>query len=368
MVLVELTVIYVITHKIKKGGAEVAAINLAKTFAAHGSSVRLVCIKNEDRVRELEGISIISPRWSSVRAFYILSSLKFLIKILRSLKSQNAVAISFQTDLNIATIFLGLFLGGADNVIVSERSDPFMYPHSKFLRVMRSLLYPKSALVITQTNYAKGYFGSKVKTMVCPNICMIGSGQNRFKERKSTKEEILLLAVGRLVETKRFDRAIDVVKIARQKNVAASLTIVGDGPCMGRLKARCRDLEIEEFVFFAGYQTNVSKYYESSHLLLCPSELEGLSNVIIEAQSFGLPSVVDPCCVPNTEIVNHNETGFILEDFSCVKNWENIFAFITNQPNLNEMAKRCCSHAEKYSVDRAGKTWLDAIGGIASWS
>jgi colanic acid/amylovoran biosynthesis glycosyltransferase len=79
----------------------------------------------------------------------------------------------------------------------------------------------------------------------------------------------------------------------------STLTLAGDGPLMGELRARADALGLRDRVFFPGFvsQGTLHDLYRESHLFLHPSEMgangdqEGVPNSMLEAMATGLPVV-----------------------------------------------------------------------------
>lgn len=60
--------------------------------------------------------------------------------------------------------------------------------------------------------------------------------------------------------------------------------------------------------------TNRDLIYREIRMLLLPSKKESFGNVILEAYSYGIP-VIGRSYVPGpTELIEHEHTGFLLND------------------------------------------------------
>lgn len=97
-----------------------------------------------------------------------------------------------------------------------------------------------------------------------------------------------LLYVGRLDTVKGIPTLLRAVA---QLGDGYHLTIVGDGSRRADYEALADDLGLSATVTFAGYQSNVARYYRSSDIFVLPSLSEGLPTVLMEAQACGLPVV-----------------------------------------------------------------------------
>jgi glycosyltransferase involved in cell wall biosynthesis len=123
------------------------------------------------------------------------------------------------------------------------------------------------------------------------------------------------------------------------------------------LKQLCKKNNIEEFICFEGYQSDVTKYYEMFDFIILPSVSEGCSYNIIEAMSIGLPVIVSNVG-GNHELVENEINGFIY-NYSEIRTYENNTLYITNYNNHldkigyiinnNENKKLYKLHNEEYN-------------------
>ena len=100
-----------------------------------------------------------------------------------------------------------------------------------------------------------------------------------------------LVAVGRLVEAKRFDRLLRVLARMKEEGVPCDLWLLGDGKKRPELERLARSLGLREQVQFLGYQLNPYPYMKAAHFLISTSDTEGYPMVLGEALCLGLPVV-----------------------------------------------------------------------------
>ncbi len=99
--------------------------------------------------------------------------------------------------------------------------------------------------------------------------------------------QVRALALGRLHPNKAFDVLLDALALAP----GIDLSIAGDGDLLGALRGQAARLGIEGRVRFLGWQDDVWPLLETADFLVCPSRLEPLGNVVIEAWAAGVPVV-----------------------------------------------------------------------------
>ena len=101
-----------------------------------------------------------------------------------------------------------------------------------------------------------------------------------------------VLAVGRLVRAKGFDRLLHAFPALRARRPAAQLWIVGDGPERESLEHLALELGIASAVHFAGMQQNPYCWMRHADLMAVSSRREGMPNAVLEAIACGCPLVV----------------------------------------------------------------------------
>ncbi|HTV44657.1 MAG TPA: glycosyltransferase [Stellaceae bacterium] len=95
------------------------------------------------------------------------------------------------------------------------------------------------------------------------------------------------LALGRLHPNKGFD----LLLAALAEVPAVRLAIAGDGPLRVPLQRLAGRLGIADRVSFLGWREDVPELLAQADFFVCPSLLEPLGNVVIEAWSAGLPVI-----------------------------------------------------------------------------
>ena len=131
------------------------------------------------------------------------------------------------------------------------------------------------------------------------------------KERKFNQFQFV--SVGRLVFYKNLELIIKAIDIARKIEPKISLVIVGDGPHRKSLEGLTKKLKLSN-VKFVGYvkKDEKERLIRESNAFVFPSLLEGFGLVILEAFEQKVPVIVSNLR-PMSDIVTHNETGYVLD-------------------------------------------------------
>jgi glycosyltransferase involved in cell wall biosynthesis len=121
-----------------------------------------------------------------------------------------------------------------------------------------------------------------------------------------------LVAVGRLVPSKRFDQAICALAHVRGSHPDAHLTIIGDGRERGSLERLAARLGLGDAVRFTGRVSEAEKTHllAASDLLVTCAVREGWGLTVTEAARLGTPAVAYD--VPGLrDSVIHGRTGLL---------------------------------------------------------
>ena len=165
-----------------------------------------------------------------------------------------------------------------------------------------------------------------------------------FRTRPLANGGVHIVSVGRLIEKKGLDFALDAVAASAPHLANFRYTIVGDGPLRGELKARTVELGIAERVTFTGSlpQDRVNEMLQSSDVFLGPSvtassgEEDGITNTLKEAMAVGLPVVATRHAgIP--ELVEDGVSGFLVPERDAGALAERLRFLVTHPERWPEM-------------------------------
>lgn len=124
----------------------------------------------------------------------------------------------------------------------------------------------------------------------------------------------VVLGVGRLVDTKRYDLLIEAFAAAAGRLDGWRLRLCGDGPERASLEGLARDLGVGDRVEFAGVVDDVAAEYRRANMLVHPSAFEGFGLVVAEAILHGVPVVVSAACSGIGDLVIDGVTGRLVNE------------------------------------------------------
>ncbi|OGS09605.1 MAG: hypothetical protein A2204_00870 [Elusimicrobia bacterium RIFOXYA1_FULL_47_7] len=158
---------------------------------------------------------------------------------------------------------------------------------------------------------------------------------------KPLKNQIFLLkAVKRLYE-KYADAEVDVV-------------FVGEGPDREMLERYSAEAGIKEYVAFLGRRDDIPAILSFADALVLTSipDKEGMSNVILEAMSSGVPVISTPS-IGTSELIADGKNGYIVDYNDTDDLCDRIYAMFKDKSARNEMSREARSLIKrKYSLDK----------------
>ena len=139
------------------------------------------------------------------------------------------------------------------------------------------------------------------------------TGPELPRVRRAPQEPLVVVTAAGLVDYKLPMLWVDVAKTVLDRVPVNSLqfTWLGEGPLLGMVQHAARNSGYSRNIRFMGHQEDVAPFYEAADIYFQLSSIETLGLSVIDAQRFGLPSVVtDVGGLP--EVVRHGITGFLV--------------------------------------------------------
>lgn len=171
-------------------------------------------------------------------------------------------------------------------------------------------------------------------------------------KEKSSKDNPVVLFVGRMLEFKGVESLVRIWREIYQKVPQARLLMIGDGPLREDLENEVKEKEYGESVTFTGEVKDVGSYYQEGSILVLPSTTEGLPVILLEAMSFGLP-IITYKIMGIPEVVVHEKTGLLIPPGSEEKFKQAMLSLLQEPEKARAMGGEGLKRFnEKYSLKR----------------
>jgi colanic acid/amylovoran biosynthesis glycosyltransferase len=173
----------------------------------------------------------------------------------------------------------------------------------------------------------------------------VGIECDRFTPGNESRQDGLVLFVGRLAEKKGAKYLIDAMSIVQKRHPGAELVIIGDGPERESLEVQASELGISCRFLGLLSTAEILEWLRVARVFCGPSTTghdgnsEGLGMVFAEAQAVGLPVVsFEHGGVP--EVVRHGETGLLAKERDRQELAEHILTFLSDDGLWHKCSER----------------------------
>ena len=342
------------------GGAERAMLNLFSRLDSNKYEISLFVITGQGELRrELpENVRLINKKYKEVsvltkkgrrlltlsvlkagigkalflrRAPYIIKNFLIMRKkgkimpdtLLWRLLSDGAPKIQEEYDLAVAYLEGGATYYVADYVKAKKKAAfvHIDYEKAGYTRELDLDCYEKFDRIFTVSDEVKEHFLSvypeyECKTSVFNNIL----NQERIKKMAEQGEGfndgfkgLRLLTVGRLTRQKRYDVAIEAMRLLKEKSVAPiRWYVLGEGDLRQELEQQIKSAGLENDFILMGVKENPYPYYKGCDFYVHATEFEGKSIALQEAQILGKPILATDCS-GNREQIENGTDGILCE-------------------------------------------------------
>ncbi len=175
-----------------------------------------------------------------------------------------------------------------------------------------------------------------------------------FRNHYASKNEKIVLFVGRHVFEKGLHILIDAAGEIANRMGNVKFIIVGTGPISDELKSKVRNCGIENKFMFTGYvDTNTkNKLYKIADVAVFPSLYEPFGIVALEAMAAGCPVVVSDVGGLG-EIIQHKQNGLKAYAGNASSLADNIIELLSNVNLADELKANALQVVkDKYSWDK----------------
>lgn len=289
------------------------------------------------------------------RVWFTLRTILYIRKELRQLRPDRILSFGNYWNSLVLLSTIGMRL----IIYVSDRSKPDK-DMGKLQNWLRRKLYPKASGIVAQTHKALEIYQ---RMTLNDNIVVIGNPIRSINLGNNQQREKIILSVGRLINTKHYDRLINI--FAEIDNPDWKLYIVGGDALRlhnsERYKRQIADLHLEQKVVMTGMQKDVEQYYHSASIFVFPSSSEGFPNVIGEAMSAGLPVVSYDCIAGPSDMIEDGKNGFLVPVFDDDTMKERLVYLMENESERNAMGDYARESIKKFSSETICQKFFDFI-------
>tara|TARA_B100001778_G_scaffold326494_1_gene323244 strand:- start:174 stop:2801 length:2628 start_codon:yes stop_codon:yes gene_type:complete len=274
-----------------------------------------------------------------------------------------------QTNINVS---IAAKMAGVPGIILFARS---LRPDNKTMmhirtrpylkQAYRSILKDKNILFCHNSNAGKSSYSEWLE-LSGNNFSIIHNGIdfNDMEENTNDKqvseillekgiddESVVIGSVYRLVQEKRPFLWIDSISKVMEQHDNCHAILIGGGGLMEQVSEYIRGKDLQDKIHLIGQTRYVKSWLDKFDIFLLTSIVEGLPNVLIEAQAFGIPVITTNAGGASDTIID-GETGFVVKD-DCENISQKIIECISDNDWLSRAKLASMQNSRmKFSTER----------------
>lgn len=366
--------ITIFTSSLAAGGAERTVAVLATVFAARGHDVTVITwnafesdfYRLPDTVRRLR--VPLNENLKSVKWYDVLGNLRRFLVIRRTIqRTAPDVGISVLDGSN--ELFLSSTLGMKFTKLISSQNNLSRRGHyNKRWDILRRFVYRLADSVVlpdvdsaeqTQQQYPGWRCGSIPNALT--GIDTTPDDRAASIIRTMARFPLTIVAMGRLVRQKGFDLLLHAFQSVSEQVEGVGLVILGEGPLRHELEVQCRNLKLEDRVFFPGTVEKPHSVIAQCSLFVFSSRYEGQGMALAEAMACGVAVVSFDCPYGPRAMIEPIEGGVLVppEDVNALSS--TIVELLKDNKGRKMYGSNARQISEQLSSERIAGQWEQLI-------
>lgn len=294
-------------------GAERAAATLANALAARGHRVHVLSLWGHTPVFPLAPGVAHHAMFAERVAFkrHYLS----IVQQVRRYVREHAIDVMIDVDPMLALYTVPATLGLPLHRVAWEHSTYASDLGRRARRWARALAARRydAVVVLTEADrsaWQRQHPAARAQFVALPNPLGIAIPDTAPEHL----DDCSILAVGRLIPEKGFDRLIDAWARIAHDAPGWRVRIVGDGALRDALRAQARDAGVAGSVEVLPAVTDIAQYYARAAIYCLPSRRESFGLVLIEAKAYAVPIVAYAADAGPRALLNDEVDSLVVDD------------------------------------------------------
>lgn len=195
------------------------------------------------------------------------------------------------------------------------------------------------------------------------NVMVIHNPLPFFPDCRSDVSRKQVIAVGRYMPQKGFDRLIPAWSIVNKRHPDWTLRIYGDG-MRQQLQQQIDELNITSSCILEHSVENIVEKYCESSIFVLSSRYEGFGMVIIEAMACGVPPVSFACPCGPRDIITDGKDGLLVDNGDIEGLAEKICYLIENEDVRRKMGQEARIDVERFKIEPIARQWKELFDSL----
>ena len=324
---------------IEGGGVEKNLYSLIKYLPKHIGKICIVTAnKKRHNFKDIKYICPNSNYWN--KKSRILKNIICIYLLIKNFWYSKAIILSFQS--NITSIIISKFF--RFKVLIRLNTSLNKYLNNYYKRIFFKFFYSLSdAIIVNSKFFQKELNELNLKSHLIYNMNNYDKKKKKldfFKKFKGLK----ILNIARLTDQKDQITLIKSLKILKKGNIDFRCSIIGRGANKHILINEINKLKLNQNIKLIGYKNHAEQFISQSDIFVLSSKFEGLPNVLIESQKYGVPIISSNCPTGPKEILMNGKLGELFP----VGNYDVLAKKLLNFYKNRKILKIKSSNAIKY--------------------
>ena len=287
-------------------------------------------------------------------------SLKNVICIYLLIKNfwlSKAIILSFQS--NFTSIILSKIF--RFNVLIRLNTSIKKYLNSDLKKIIFRFIYSLSDAIIVNSKL----FQKELKKLNLKSYLIYNLNSTEKKTKKlsffNKYNGLKIINIGRLTDQKDQLTLIRGLGILKKKNINFRCSIIGRGNFKSILNDEIIKLDLAKDIKLEGFINKAEQYISKSDIFVLSSRFEGLPNVLIEAQQYGVPIISSNCPTGPSEILMNGKLGELFPVGNPNILAKKLFSFNKNKKILLRKSFYAKKYLRRFDPIKNSKKYLDLI-------
>ena len=272
----------------------------------------------------------------------------------RVLRRRTGFLISTRPGLNLVAALLsppGLVLIGQEHMNLGEHSDA--------LRKEMRQRYPKLALLSVLTPRDREAYQEHLGAK--PRVVRIRNAVRDMGGVRADLESKTVLAAGRFVLQKGYDRLIRVWEIVAAEHPDWRLRILGSGPRQGQLESMIAKRDLGGSITLLPPAEEIGAEMAKASIFALSSRWEGLPLVLLEAMEVGMAVISFDCPTGPRSVIADHENGLLIRP-KTIANFATGLSELMDDAELRErLSAAARERMRDFSMDVLGPRWVSEL-------
>lgn len=290
-------VVHIITT-ISRGGAENQLLTLASEQVLEGRQVTVIFLKDLPELAfEFEKSGVLVEKFA-----HGLNPVKQIIEIRKYLRLKNVIV---HAHLPRAELIAAVATKKHKFIVSRHNSEKFFPKGPDFLSAWISRYVVRKASCCIAISYAVAdfmLFKNEIPSLEKVKVIHYGIDKNRIlgpRDLSSSKSILKLGTIARVVPQKDYPTLLRSFALVLMKLPNCTLSILGDGPELDKMKNLANSLGIQDKVVWCGKSEMVDNFLRNLDLFILTSVYEGFGLVLLEAMANRTPIIAaDNSAIP----------------------------------------------------------------------